>query len=53
MSIISAFVALLSILVSVVDCDKTLLALELVIDLSPMLDAIAEPLALLDSLEEG
>ena len=40
-------------LVSIVDCDKTLLALELVVDLSPMLDAIAEPIALLDSLEEG
>ena len=40
-------------LVSIVDCDKTLLALEFVVDLSPMLDTLAETLALLDSLEEG
>ena len=40
------------ILVSIADCDKTLLALELVTDLSPMLDAIVEPLALLDSFED-
>ena len=37
-------------LVSIVDCDKTLLALELVVDLIPMLDVIAEPLAPLDPL---
>ena len=41
------------VLVSIADCDKTLLALELVVDLSPMLDAIVEPLVLLDPLEEG
>ena len=40
-------------LVSIVDCDKTLLALELMVDLSPMLDVIVEPLARLDPLEEG
>ena len=35
-------------LVSFVDCNKTLLALELVVDLSA-----GEPLALLNPLEEG
>ena len=40
-------------LVSIVDCDKTLLAFELVIDLSPVLDATVQPLALLNPLEEG
>ena len=40
-------------LVSMVDCDKTLLALELVVELSTVLDAIVEPLALLDPLEES
>ena len=40
-------------LVSIVDYDKTLLALECVYNLSPMLDAIIEPLALLYPLEEG
>ena len=40
-------------LVSIVDCDKTLLALELMVDLSPMFDVIVEPLARLDPLEEG
>ena len=40
-------------LVSIVDCDKSLLALEVVIDLLPMLNAIVEPLVLLDPLEEG
>ena len=40
-------------LVSIVNCDKTLLALELVVDLSPMRDAIVEPLALLDPRKEG
>ena len=39
-------------LVSIVDCDKTLLAFELVIDLSPVLDATVQPLALLNPLEE-
>ena len=52
--IISAFITLLNMmLVSIVDCDKTLLARELVVDLSPMLDAIVEPPALLGPLEEG
>ena len=50
----SAFVTLLNMmLVSIVDYDKTLLALECVFNLSPMLDAIIEPLALLYPLEEG
>ena len=40
-------------LVSIVDCKKILLALELMVDLSPMLDVIIEPLALLGPLEEG
>ena len=40
-------------IVSIVDCDKTLLALEHVIELSPMLNAIVEPLALLDPIQEG
>ena len=40
-------------LISVVDCEKTLLVLELAVDLSPMLDAIVEPLSLLDSLAKG
>ena len=40
-------------LVSIVDCDKTLLALEHVVELSPMLDAIVESLALLDPIPEG
>ena len=40
-------------LVSIVDCDQTLLAFELVVDLSPMLDATGQPLALLNPLEEG
>ena len=39
-------------LVSIVYCEKTLLALELVVDLSPRLDAIVEPLAILNSLQE-
>ena len=39
-------------LVSIINCDKTLLAPELVVDLSPMPDAIVQPLALLDPLEE-
>ena len=38
-------------LVSIVDYDKTLLALELVVDISPMLDAVVEPFGLLDPLE--
>ena len=40
-------------LVSIIDCKKILLALELMVDLSPMLDVIIEPLALLGPLEEG
>ena len=52
--IISTFITLLNMmLVSIVDCDKTLLAFELVVDLSPMLDATGQPLALLNPLEEG
>ena len=39
-------------LLSTIDCDKTLLALELVVDLSPMLNVIVELLALLYLLEE-
>ena len=40
-------------LVSIVNCDKTLLALELVVDLSPMRDAVVEPLALIDPRKES
>ena len=51
--VISAFITLLNMmLVSIINCDKTLLAPELVVDLSPMPDAIVQPLALLDPLEE-
>ena len=39
-------------LVSIVYCEKSLLALELVVDLSPRLDAIVEPLAILNSIQE-
>ena len=35
------------------DCNKTLVALKLVVELSPMLDIIVEPLALIDLLKEG
>ena len=52
--IISTFITLLNMmLVSIVDCDKTLLAFELMADLSPMFDAIVQPIALLNPLEEG
>ena len=40
-------------LISIVDSDKTLLALKLLVDSSPMFDVIVEPLAWLDPLEEG
>ena len=51
---VSAFITLLNMmLVSIVDCDKTLLALELVVDLSPMLDFIVEELSLLNPLQES
>ena len=40
-------------LVSNIDCDKTFLAIKLVVDLSPMVVTIVEPFALLDPLEEG
>ena len=50
---VSAFITILNMmLVSIVYCEKTLLALELVVDLSPRLDAIVEPLAILNSLRE-
>ena len=53
-NIISVFTTLLNVmLASIYDCDKTLLALKLVVDLSPMLNVIVELLALLDPLEEG
>ena len=51
---VTAFITLLNMmLVSIVDCDKTLLALELVVDLSPMLDFIVEELSLLNPLQES
>ena len=52
--IILAFITLLNMmLVLSFDCNKTLLALKLVVELSPMLDIIVEPLALIDLLKEG
>ena len=51
---VTAFITLLNMmLVSIVDCDKNLLALELVVDLSPMLDFIVEELSLLNPLQES
>ena len=38
---------------SIVDCHETVLALELVVDLSSMFDATVKPLALPDPLEDG
>ena len=50
---VSAFITILNMmLVSIVYCEKSLLALELVVDLSPRLDAIVEPLAILNSIQE-